>query len=289
MLDRIVKIFTSLRLTVILLALGLVLVFWGTLAQVDAGLYKVQNDFFRSYFLYWTPKSWPHGSWLPGIPIFPAGYTLGGLLLLNLLAAHLRYYQPGKKKWGIVMIHFGVVLLLVGQRLTDLLATESSMHIRTGASKNYSESSRDYELAIVDTTDADSDKVVSIPESLLRKGGEIRHAEMPFTIRVKKFYGNSSLTELSSMFSAGDLVNLPFLALKLRQPSREFDTWIAAQLSSTTQAALADHQAQGSDPSLLGQALLQDFNSLLQGASIYEQQRFAGITLRSETQDRKSV
>src|SRR5512134_235815 len=100
MLDRLVKIFTSLRLTVVLLALGLVLVFWGTVAQVPLGLYKAQNEFFRSFFIYWSP-AW--SGWK--IPVFPGGYLIGWLLLLNLFAAHFRYYQPSKKKFGIVLIH----------------------------------------------------------------------------------------------------------------------------------------------------------------------------------------
>jgi hypothetical protein len=188
MLDRFVKFFTSLRLTVVLLALGIVLVFWGTLAQVHLGLYKAQNEFFRSFFIYWQPA----GSSLK-IPIFPGGYLLGGLLLINLLAAHTRYYQPGKKKIGIVMIHLGVVLLLVGQLLTDLLSTESSMHIREGSSSNYSEAGRSFELAVIDTTDADADKVVAIPEHRLLRRGDVAHPELPFTVRVKTFYANSSL------------------------------------------------------------------------------------------------
>ena len=59
-LDRLISFFTSIRLTVVCLALGLVLVFWGTLAQVDLGLYKAQNEFFRCFFVYWAPKgaSW---------------------------------------------------------------------------------------------------------------------------------------------------------------------------------------------------------------------------------------
>jgi len=190
MLGRMVKIFTSLRLTVVLLALGLVLVFWGTLAQVNLGLYKAQNEFFRSFFIFWQPK----GSGLK-LPVFPGGYLIGGLLLINLLAAHTRYYQPGKRKIGIAMIHLGVVLLLVGQLLTDVLSTESSMHIRQGSSANYSEAGRSFELAVVDTTDADSDKVVAIPEHRLLKRGDISHSELPFTVRVKAFYGNSSLAE----------------------------------------------------------------------------------------------
>ena len=55
MLDRLVRFFTSLKLTVVLLGLGLVLVFWGTIAQVNLGLYKAQNEFFRSFFIFWQP------------------------------------------------------------------------------------------------------------------------------------------------------------------------------------------------------------------------------------------
>ena len=192
MLDRFVKIFTSVKTAVVLLALGLVLVFWGTLAQVDLGLYKAQNEFFRSFFIFWQPAG---ASWR--IPVFPGGYLIGGLLLINLFAAHLRYYQPGQKKYGIVMIHLGIVLLLVGQLLTDLLSTESSVHLRNGETKNYAEASREFELAVIDTTDPESDKVVAIPGSFLLKSGDISHPELPFTIKVKSFYANSSLSETS--------------------------------------------------------------------------------------------
>ena len=190
MLERLVKIFTSLRLTVTLLGLGAVLVFWGTLAQVDLGLYKAQNEFFRSFIIFWHPAG---AGWR--IPIFPGGYLVGGLLLINLFSAHLRYYQPGKKKYGIIMIHLGIVLLLLGQLLTDLLSNESFMHVREGAAKNFSEASRDFELAVIDTTDTDSDKVVAIPGRLLGMRGEISHPEMPFRIKVKTIYSHSALSE----------------------------------------------------------------------------------------------
>ncbi len=192
MVDRLYGFFSSLKLTVVLLALGLVLVFWGTLAQVNLGLYKAQNDFFRSFFIYWSP---PGSGWR--IPIFPGGYFLGWLLLINLLAAHFRHYQPGKKKYGIAMVHLGVALLLLGQLLTDLLSRESIMHLRNGDTKNYSEASRQYELAVVDTTEPQTDKVVAIPASRLLQRGDIGHPELPFTVRAKTFYGNSSLVETS--------------------------------------------------------------------------------------------
>ncbi len=190
MLERLYRIFTSLKLTVALLALGLVLVFWGTLAQVNLGLYKAQNDFFRSFLIYWTP-AW--SSWR--IPIFPGGYLIGWLLLLNLFAAHFRYYQPGKRKFGIVLIHFGVMLLLVGQLLTDVFATESTMHLRNGDTKNYSEASREFELAIIDTSAPNSDTVVTVSNRRLARGGDITHEALPFTVRVRQYFINSSLSD----------------------------------------------------------------------------------------------
>src|SRR6185503_597814 len=188
MLDRLVRFFTSLRLTVVLLAFGLALVFFGTLAQVDEGLYAAQNRWFRSFVVLNAHVGKIY------LPIFPGGYLLGGLLIINLLAAHTRYYRPEKRKIGIAMIHLGVVLLLVGQLLTDLLSTESSMHIREGSSANYSEAGRSFELAIIDTTDVDMDKVVAIPEHRLMKHRDTAHPELPFTLRVQQFYVISSLT-----------------------------------------------------------------------------------------------
>ncbi len=125
MLASLYRFFSSLKLTVTCLVLGCVIVFWGTIAQVHLGLFKAQNEFFRSVFVWWTPQGWPHIPFLPGIPIFPGGYFIGTVLLINLFVAHFRYYQPGKRKIGILLIHLGVVLLLLGQMLTDFLSRES--------------------------------------------------------------------------------------------------------------------------------------------------------------------
>ena len=186
LLERVINFFTSLRLTVACLALGLVLVFVGTLAQVDLGLYKAQNEFFRSFFIYWGPRG---ASWK--IPAFPGGYLVGTVLLINLLAAHLKRFTLSRKKIGIWMVHVGVMLLLLGQLLTDMVSRESVLHLREGEAKNYSETEREAELAVIDATDADTDKVVAIPQGVLMHQKEIRHPELPFTVRVKHFFANS--------------------------------------------------------------------------------------------------
>src|SRR5579872_3927892 len=184
-LDRIVKFFTSLRLTVVLLCAGLLLIFVGTLAQVHEGLYQAQVRYFKSW-LVWRPTigdaTWPVA--------LPGGYLIGTLLLVNLLAAHIKRFKLTTKKIGIHLIHGGLILLLLGQLLTDAFSHESAMKLREGGSKYYSEDFRADELAVVDTSDPKSDSVVSIPESLLSRGGEIRDPALPVTLRVRDYWPN---------------------------------------------------------------------------------------------------
>src|SRR6516165_6275983 len=188
--DRLIKFFTSLRLTVVCLAFAIVLVFLGTLAQVDLGLYKAQNEYFRSFIVFWGPK-W--ASWK--IPVLPGGYLVGGVLLINLVASHFKRFTLSRDKAGIWLVHFGLILLLLGQLGTDMLSRETLLDLHEGEAKNYSEADRQSELAIIDTTDSDLDKVVAIPQKLLMGQKEIRHEELPFVVRVKSFFANSALED----------------------------------------------------------------------------------------------
>lgn len=185
-LDKLFEFFASLKLSVVILTLSGVLVFWGTLAQVKLGLYQAQHEFFRSFLIYWSPA----GSDLR-IPIFPGGYTLGFLLLLNLIASQIKTFELSWRKFGLQLVHVGIMLLLVGQLATDLLSVESTMHIREGGSKNYSEMDRFAELVIVEELPGDKQRVTAIPQNQLADGKEFRPADLPFTVRVQRYFPNS--------------------------------------------------------------------------------------------------
>lgn len=186
MIDRFVKLFGSLRLTLVCLSLAVVLVFAGTLAQVRLGLYVVQAEFFRSFFIYWTPAG---SHWR--IPAFPGGWTIGVVLLVNLLCAHIQRFQFSRRKIGLFLVHAGLLLLLAGFFLTEVFQIESQMRIEVGQSKNYAEDSRRNELVVLDVTNPDQDKVAAIPQSVLEQGGEIRPPGLPFALRVKNYLPNS--------------------------------------------------------------------------------------------------
>jgi hypothetical protein len=190
MLKSLIQFFSSLKLTVACLVSGCVIVFWGTVAQVHIGLYRAQAEIFHSLLIYWQPSG---VNWK--IPVFPGGYLVAGVLLINLLVAHVRYYQPGRKKFGVALIHLGIVLLLLGQMLTDFLSVESVMHLRLGESRNYSESERQGEIAVIDTTEANSYKVVAVPCTLLARREMVQNPALPFNLHAEKYYANSELSE----------------------------------------------------------------------------------------------
>jgi hypothetical protein len=208
-LEKIFDFFASLKLSVVILVLSLVLVFAGTLAQEPLGLYLTQDRFFKSMFVdaasmmaaarkflqmfgvYLEPSNAMQVMSAPRIPAFPGGYLLGFAFLLNLIASQIRTFELSWRKFGLQLVHVGMILLLVGQLTTDMFSVESSMHIREGESKNYSEMDGYCEMAVVDASNADKDRVTAIPRDILINEREIKDASLPFSIRVNKFYKNS--------------------------------------------------------------------------------------------------
>lgn len=252
----------SLRLTVVLLALSMLLVFVGTLAQVDAGVWYVQKQYFHSlwtwadFALFFRRPADPSQKIPGGFPL-PGGYTLGVLLLVNLAAAYVAkfrltwkdlvllpalgvsiglgyivlgypsfteavqralgwqkgsvYYLLGlfvpvvllpillavvplhKKRSGVILIHMGVLLLLVGEGVTSRMQREGQMIIDEGQSVPYVQDMRTPELAVTDTSPADYDEQAIFPRAMLERGGVLRAAPLPFDLRVDEYYPNSQL------------------------------------------------------------------------------------------------
>ena len=190
----------SLKITVVLLALCMVLVFASTLAQIDASNWKVVNTFFglRS-FLIWIPfqdfvNLYNRELKVSGAFPFPGGMTLGILLLVNLLAAHAVRFQLKWHVLGILILHAGLILLLLGELETRTFAVEGTMAIDEGSSSSVVLQSHNLELAIASPSeDADFDDVVSVPASLLQRDHLIHDEMLPFDIDVVRVHGQLRL------------------------------------------------------------------------------------------------
>jgi hypothetical protein len=182
------RLISSLQLTILGLVLGMVLIFFGTLDQIHLGIWAAQAKYFRSFIVFWSS---PVGDW--SVPIMPGGYLVGSVLMVNLVAAHFARYRLSWKKLGITITHLGIVLLLVGELLSGVFQRDFDMVLDEGQTKNYSEANREIELVIIERTDPDVDRVVSLPEGRLLQGGTIQHPSLPFTVDVQAFYPNARI------------------------------------------------------------------------------------------------
>ena len=252
----------SLRLTVVLLAMAMYLIFVGTLAQVEDGIWQVVHDYFRSWIVYVPfdvfrallyPGSDTH--WNGSHP-FPGGFLIIGALLINLLAAHATrfritgrgtllavglslivvggaligytvadhatsariqqdvllmlgiwavpmalvsagcYMVFGRRKAGIVLVHAGLILMLLGEYITGMGAEEGRMMIPEFGSSNVVVDPREVEIALVaDAADGKQTNVV-IPEAMIVSASEgdkpITDKSLPVSVRVDKWMPNSS-------------------------------------------------------------------------------------------------
>ena len=263
------KLLSSLRLTVWLLGISVLLVFLGSIAQAPEGLWNAQVRWFKSFLVVrHAGDDW----WVP--PIFPGGHLLGSLLLVNLLAAHFKRFKFSFEKFGIQLTHFGIIVMLVGQGITDDKQVESFLGFEEGEAKNFTEHHRDAELVFLRDKDKDTDEAVSFPEDLFKPHGlffpsklpvDLKHEKLPFSVRVLEFGMNGDVLSPASVKTMADRLKaaLPTLDGKFSTvaalvPVAEADmtnveramTWRRAmnRLGGTNEELLAEVKRIAADP-----------------------------------------
>ncbi|HEY2883153.1 MAG TPA: hypothetical protein VGJ15_11985, partial [Pirellulales bacterium] len=127
-LREVLKPLASLKLTVVLFAMAIFLIFSGTLAQTRHDIGWVLENYFRTAvakieFNVYFPPGWfadyPDLVNMPGRFWFPGGFTIGTLMAVNLLAAHgLRFKVQASGKrlvsgLGVIVLGCLVTWLVV--------------------------------------------------------------------------------------------------------------------------------------------------------------------------------
>ena len=185
------------------------IVFFGTVAQMDHGIWTVVDKYFWSWVVMvpgdlfrqlgavflsdWFKKDAPAWTW--AFPL-PGGKLLGGLMFANLIAAHLVRFRLTWKRSGVLLIHSGLLLLFVGEFITREYQVEQRMSIHEGQSVNYSEDSRKMELVFVDPSDPAVERAVAIPESLLKTAtGKISDPRLPVDVEVVEYMANAKIAD----------------------------------------------------------------------------------------------
>lgn len=195
------RLLSSLRFTVVLLAVSTLLVLLGTLDQANFGIHHALERYFNSWFVV-SPvvsliglvlfKTYPaHLDWMV-LPL-PGGLTLGVLLGVNLVAAHIRYYRFGWKKTGITLIHGGLVLLLISGFMGSLFQKEWNMALDEGGGPVHHLSAfRGAELAIIQTADDGTETHFVADRPLLFEGNQFPLGDSGLMVKVEAFAGNAA-------------------------------------------------------------------------------------------------
>ena len=162
-LDKFLKIIMSPKVFSYTLIWLIILVFFGTIAQKNIGLYASQMKYFSSYYFFF----------LGFIPL-PGGRLVLLLMTVNLFSSMFKRNLWQLKKIGIIIVHLGGLLLLAGGGLTAYFSSEGNMVIAEGESSNYVDDYHNMELAFVNNSLKDSLEYTVVDESLLYEGSRFQ-------------------------------------------------------------------------------------------------------------------
>jgi ABC-type transport system involved in cytochrome c biogenesis permease subunit len=137
LLWKALKLAGSLKITCVMFALGVLILFIGTLAQDEETIVDVKKEYFNSWIavvpldVFQPQTIFPGAERIPYVLAIPGGATIGWILLINLIAAKVtRFPMVAKGKRfaaGLVLtlVGFGLIALIVlGAHLGDGLQGE---------------------------------------------------------------------------------------------------------------------------------------------------------------------
>jgi hypothetical protein len=132
----------------------MVITVWGTIAQKNMGLFAATERYFSSFFFDF------YGFFLP------AGYTILGIMTVNLVC-HLVFYSPWKlSKIGVHISHLSIIVLMVGGLMTAITTKEGFMVLNIGDTKSAMMAFREGEMFITpDMADSGND-TANLPFSM---------------------------------------------------------------------------------------------------------------------------
>lgn len=161
---RVLGWMSSLHMTVVCLLLLSVLVFWGTMYQASEGLHAARERFFQAWFLLAF-----------GFIPFPAVKTVVLILSANLLLAVPMRLGFAWRKAGLLVIHIGIAVLVVGATITHYWSAEYMLTLAEGQQST---------VAVVAPQEGDD------------AGAPLKPVRLPVTVKLidfeKKTYSGSS-------------------------------------------------------------------------------------------------
>jgi hypothetical protein len=133
----VIQTFSSIKITVSCLGLLFILTLWGTIAQIDQGLYLAQERFFFSCFFL-----------VFGFLPFPGAKLVLWVFFINLVCNAITRFVYKWSHLGILIIHMGLLTYFLSAFVTFYATKESQVTLLEGEGSNVSLSYHDWELSV---------------------------------------------------------------------------------------------------------------------------------------------
>ena len=197
---KIFNFLASYGLACVVLFLLLLLTFFGTIEQVDTGLYQVQQRYFESFYLV-------HWSTIGGVDIpvpLVGAYPLMALLFVNLVCGAIIRAPKNWRQPGMLISHSGIILLVLASYVTYSQSLSGNMTLFEGQSDNYFDDYFLWEVAITELDKPQGARTFTILHEQLEDfaEGEARiydHPELPFKLEISGWLDNANPRQQAPM------------------------------------------------------------------------------------------
>lgn len=196
---RIIAFLSSFGLATVTLALLLIITFLGTLEQAEHGLVESQTRYFESFFVDRIDVAGclralaiaDLGKFTLPVTILPGGYTLMGVLFVNMLLGGIIRIRKSPKTIGVIISHFAILFMIAAGAVTYHFAKEGILSLSEGQTSDEFQSFHERVIEIekvAASADARREALV-IDEGFFRGLGSgekctFTHASLPFELTV---------------------------------------------------------------------------------------------------------
>lgn len=226
--QQVFAFFASYGLAVAIFILFFFLILFGTLYQVDHGLYEAQTKYFSSMFVV-------HQLGPIAIPL-PGGYLLMAVFGVNLVCGGLIRMRTNWRRPGILITHIGVLVMLASAGVTYHFSDRGSMTLYTGEMSDIFQSYHDWNIEI--GKPAAGATLQRIPDKQIEDlgpgDGRVFYSDaLPFEVRVSNYMTNSRPVRASGT-AANDAGVVDGFRLLLLPPEKESEQGIPGAYVSVT-------------------------------------------------------
>ncbi len=194
------RFFTSFKLATVVLILMTVVTLLGTLGQVDNGLHAAKVKYFHSFVF---------AEKIFGIPVLlPGGLLLMIVLFINMTLGAIVKVRKRWKGAGLLVSHFGMLMLLAGGFITWAFSTDGYMALYPGMETNRVESYREWQLEVIPLSeDGVAEEAWIYPAKFLEtmrpdEQRVIKAESLPFDVVINGYAKNATPIPVSAPMAA---------------------------------------------------------------------------------------